>query len=122
MYHTQPPEIDLHLLAVVATLDFPDAEQCFEQFKMYRVKLRRPTDPTAEVEFGLSLTDAEGIKHYGWIKEEDRGAVELLLDTGNDVRLVASRLRTRWSQYDSHLGRARRFQEGAAMVQVSAQE
>ena len=42
------------LTCAVATLDFPDAEQCFENFKAYWVKLRRPTDPTAKIEFELS--------------------------------------------------------------------
>ena len=76
----------------------------------------QPTDPTAEVDTGLSLTDAQGL-HCGWVKEKDREAVQQLVDSGETVRLQIVRMPgKRWSLYDMLLGQFRHFREGWAMV------
>ena len=82
---------------------------------MYRLQERQPTDPTAEVDTGLSLTDAQGL-HCGWVKEEDRETVQQLVDGGETVRLQIVRMGKRWSLYDTLLGQFRHFREGWAMV------
>ena len=93
---------------VDATLDFEESTQ-FTLWRPYQVTSRKPTDPRARVEHGLSLTDAEKQIHYGWVKEESRQELDQLLEAGYGVRVVVVKIGKKWKEYDDILQRFRSF-------------